>query len=340
MRARFLIPFGVVCLLMVFIGLGVHSVVAQGPDTQTTANYRLTKGQTQNGDLTVNANEVYFEAGSTVNGDVSVNALSVVEMHGTINGDLTVMASPLAKVNLEGLQVNGELTLCTRGQQTGLNTSNIGKLNNACDPATIFGGHTPVDPRSLPIVRTYSENPLLRLFQTILTAFLAAGLSAVAYLVFPGRMDRMIQTALRTPIETGIVGFLSLGTAVLGTGAYAVLTVLTVGILCIAAPLIGLGWLAVIAALIIGWIVISAPVGEWLLRKVHVDTTPMITAVFGAFALTLGVGLIQLIPCVGWIGFLITVILGSIGLGTVVLTRVGRRLYPVVVVAKPKTEFV
>jgi hypothetical protein len=57
----------------------------------------------------------------------------------------------------------------------------------------------------------------------------------------------------------------------------------------------------------------------------------LITAALGALALTLVQGLIEMLPCVGWISTLLMLVLGAIGLGAVILTRLGTRAYPEII---------
>jgi hypothetical protein len=330
---RFL-PFAAICLMMTFALVGVRSTLAQSPDANMTGTYTL--NETHDGDLTVFARDVTLNASSTVNGNASINALNAVNIHGTINGNLTLLA-PTASINLEGMVVNGNLTLCGRSV-AGLNNEDVhGTVTNTCDLGALFkNGNARINP----VPPEVQENPVLRLLGTGVTAVFVAGLAALVFMFAPGRMNRMIETALRSPLDMGVMGFLTMGVVILGTGIYALLVLLSLGLLCIAAPLVGLFWMVIGLGLILGWIIIAAPIGDWLLNRFHIDASPMVTAVFGAFVMTLAQGVVGMIPCLSLFSTLAVVILGSVGLGTVILTYVGGRNYPEVIIAKAKTTYI
>jgi hypothetical protein len=79
-------------------------------------------------------------------------------------------------------------------------------------------------------------------------------------------------------------------------------------------------WLALLVAIAVGWIAIGLWVGQRLLRALKVrDASVILEVALGIFLITI----LGRLPCC--LGALFTAIVGSIGLGAVVLTRFGRQ---------------
>jgi hypothetical protein len=79
-------------------------------------------------------------------------------------------------------------------------------------------------------------------------------------------------------------------------------------------------WLALLIAIAVGWIAVGLWVGQRLLAALKVrDTSVLVEVALGVFLITV----LGRLPCC--LGALFTAIVGSIGLGAVVLTRFGRQ---------------
>ena len=312
----------------------LNTASAQGPsDSPQFQDHYVNEGN-YTGDLTVVARVVTFAASSEVHGNVSIVATNIATLGGIIDGNLTVV-SPIAEVNISGLTVNGNVSICARSV-TGQNTAKInGDFSNHCDVGAALSGRS-----MMSHMPSFMDSPILHLIQVIVTSIIIGLLAGLVFMLFPDRMSRIIETGTSHLQATGTVGFVSMGAAFVVTGVYFLTIPLTLGLMCLALPLVGIGWLVIVAALVLGWITMAAPLGDMLLRRFKVSTTPMVTAIFGAFALTLIQGLLSMIPCIGIIGVLMTIIIGSVGLGAVILTRGGGRTYPEFISAKPKNDFI
>jgi hypothetical protein len=78
--------------------------------------------------------------------------------------------------------------------------------------------------------------------------------------------------------------------------------------------------LALALTLIYGWVIVGYDIGYRLSQLFKVTWPPSVSAGIGVLILSLAVGFIGLIPCVGWIvGFLVTII----ALGAIVISRYG-----------------
>ena len=94
-------------------------------------------------------------------------------------------------------------------------------------------------------------------------------------------------------------------------------------------PVFILGWVALGLALMVGWTAFAQPVGGWLLDRLGMPSQPlMVQAAIGGLALGIAVSIWDLFWFTSWIGTLAAVAVSAIGLGAVILTRLGTRPYP------------
>ncbi|MCX8025556.1 MAG: hypothetical protein N3A60_10170, partial [Thermanaerothrix sp.] len=125
------------------------------------------------------------------------------------------------------------------------------------------------------------------------------------------------QTMQSAPVQSGIVGFL---TFLVGLG---VLLVMAITIIFL--PLSLLGALALGLAWIYGWLAAGLLTGEKIAELLHTSWSGPVSAGIGTLVLSLMANLLGAIPCVGWmIPFAVTMI----GLGAVILSRLGTQKYP------------
>lgn len=337
--------------LLLFVSLlalaSAQVALAQGPSDNKTDRvsvndrYVLQRGTTYNGNLTIVAREVTLEEGSTVNGDLSVVSAGAVILNGQINGDVSILA-PSAQLG-KTLRINGSLSICAREVNQAAEAAISGNQSTGCNRlGNIFSGVS----RGAGNFPAFGEtafgaatsNPVFRFFRVVFTSLGMAALAALAAAIFPRQVNRMSGTAMSQALTTTLVGFLSLGVALALSAIYVVSIPLTLGLTCLGLPIVGLLWLVIGIALITGWISVSIPLGTALLHRLKVYPTPMVAAALGTLVLTLALGLIEMIPCIGWIGWLMLVVIGSAGFGAVLLTRFGTRPYPEMVVARARPE--
>ncbi|MCC7207276.1 MAG: hypothetical protein IT323_08220 [Anaerolineae bacterium] len=323
---------GALILIVAFV-LGAVAIQATGalPSSYT---FRLAAGEERQGDLVVTARDVSFAAGSRVAGDVSIMAVGSIDLAGTIDGDLSILA-PASDVQLaDSFALTGNLTVCAR-RVTPLDGLSIGgRRETGCDRlATLFSGsgesiQTAIPALHLPLFSGYSGSGGAQIVQMALTAFLVAGVAAAIAFFFPDHLRQISATAFSQTRLSLLAGLMLLGLAVGISLLVLVLTLATVGGLCVGLPLFAGAWAILLAALIVGWVAIAYPLGGWLLRRSAVNAPPVAAAALGALALTGAHGLIQIVPCLGWLSFLVLLGLGSVGLGALILTRAGTRPYP------------
>ncbi len=303
-------------------------------------NFRLENGQTYHGNLTAVARNVDLQAGSRVEGSLAVLALNSVTLGGEIEGNVSVLA-PAVDVRLrQGLHIRGDLALCGRSVDSVDGVIIDGQLTTGCDLLnTMLSGAASAEagfPQFvLPLLfNRYSGGLASRLFQVTVNSLAMAAVAALVALLFPRPLRRIADAATTAPATTGIVGFLTMLAALALTLVYAMLVVVTLGLVCFASPLFAAGWLIIVMASVVGWVAVSGPVGLTVARRLGISSTPIGIAALGAGSLTLLQGVLEMIPCLGWLGALMLVALGSAGFGAVLLTRLGMRSYPEIVKIK------
>ncbi len=143
------------------------------------------------------------------------------------------------------------------------------------------------------------------------TALALAALGALLVVFFPGATRRVMQTAQTSVGPSFGVGCLTL---LLAPIVFLLLLITLIG------PVILV--LALAAAWIFGWIAIGYLAGERILEALKVrEVAPVLAVVVGVLLLAI----LGEVPCLGW---LISLIVGTIGVGAVILTRFGTRPYP------------
>jgi hypothetical protein len=95
-------------------------------------------------------------------------------------------------------------------------------------------------------------------------------------------------------------------------------------ITCILIPVAVLVLIALGIAIPFGTIALGLEVGKRVSESFKQNWTPPLQAGVGTFILSLVSGVIDIIPCVGWI---VPFLIFSIGLGAVILTRFGSQAY-------------
>lgn len=158
-------------------------------------------------------------------------------------------------------------------------------------------------------------NTIWGIFKAIVTALALMALGLLVVLFLPRQTMMVTQALLAAPLPSLGVGFLTLVVAI------GLTTLLTITI-CLS-PIALFTALATIAAALFGWIAVGLLVGQKLLEGLKAPTlTPLLAVVVGVLLLALSSAL----PCLGPLVLLGVV---SLGLGGVVLTRLGTMPYPV-----------
>jgi hypothetical protein len=165
--------------------------------------------------------------------------------------------------------------------------------------------------------------------QGLVLALVIAGIGLLVVLFLPTHTQTVAQTIRQVAPASFGVGLLTL---IVGITAMILLF-----ITCCLIPIGLLVALALVLATLYGWIVVGYLLGGRTLRAIQKDRgepSPTVSALVGVFLVTLiqqGLMALSNIPCLGfffWLmGAALWLVVASIGLGAVVLTRFGTQPY-------------
>ena len=281
-------------------------------------SYTLGAGQIINGNLIVLGGNATVEAGAEVTGNVVVFGGNV-SLAGRVDQDLVVFG--------------GNADLLSTAVVAGQLVTSGGSVSRA-EGSEVRGGETQGVGPSLPwrswVVTTAPTSPLDRLlaflWNGLLTLVVAVVLSVLALLVvllLPEPTARVSGAVAAAPVLSGGLGLLTLVAVPVLAVLLAVFT-----LLCLT-PVSALVLLVYGVALLFGWLALGALLGERLAAALHWRSlSPVMAAGLGAFLLSLVVGIINLVPIMGPpLSFVAQLVLASIGLGAVTLTRFGTQPY-------------
>jgi hypothetical protein len=285
------------------------------------SNFTLEAEDVLNMNLAVLGGNANLKEGSTVKGSVVLLGGNLTA-DGTIEGDIIALGG---NTNLGGSAlVEGDVQL-------------IGGNLNRNPGATIQGQVTegPEAYGSIPFnfrpgsngfqmdrltglrVPTF-HNPILDMMWLFARAFIWAVVAVLAALFLAAPIDRVGEAAVKQPLVSGAVGCL---TAIV---VPVVLVLLAITLICIPVSLVGV--LLLVVAWAYGIISLGTEVGKKLAQLFHQEWALPLSAGLGTFLLILVVnGIGQFVPCVGWI---LPLLVGTLGVGAVLVTRFGARHYP------------
>jgi hypothetical protein len=156
--------------------------------------------------------------------------------------------------------------------------------------------------------------------RTTVTTLVIAAIGGIVALIWPEATTQVERTVFESPGASLGVGLLT----VIASVAMIIALAITI---CLS-PLAALVALALGAAGLFGWIAIGARVGRRLLAALDTgDVAPLWTTALGTLLITLITLGLTAAFCLAPLGWLLIVVIGSFGLGSVVLTRFGTTPY-------------
>ena len=308
-------------LVVLILAVAGSAVYAQdgGDKFVFGENFVLRSGETLNGNLAVLGGTATLEQGSTVTGDVAVAGGKLI-LGGIVEGSAAVLGGTAVL----------EETAVIEGDFASFGGS-VEKAAGATIEGESFGapraGTPPVELPDFPEIPAFPELPeaprlpirsqpfggigeiISWQFTTLGWALMMVLFGVIALVVAPKPLARIADAAATQPAYSFGAGLLTF-----------VVGILAGALLLIACCLGVFVWLALLVAIAVGWIAIGLWVGQRLLRALKVrDASVLLEVALGVFLITI----LGRLPCC--LGALFTAIVGSIGLGAVVLTRFGRQ---------------
>ena len=330
MIVRSVVRLGLV--IVVVLLPGVPALANGGPPeggaVRWNEDFTLEKDALLDGDLVVFGGDAMLETGSVVEGTVVVWG-GDAEIDGTVGGEVVVSSGDVflgANAVVQGAVVCSWACDVEREEGSRVHGTTIEDM-----PLFSLGPDywldqqwtSPDEPSRRTQWTSVAARVLgvaLRAARSIAGVLVVATVAGLVALLWPGPTNRVAQTASKAPWP-------SIGVGLLTAFAATALVVALAVTVCLS-PVALLAALAVSAGGLFGWIAIGALVGERLMEALKArQITPLFATSLGTLLITVVSSGLRLVRCVGVFGWMVTLALGCLGLGAVVLTRFGTTQY-------------
>lgn len=274
-------------------------------------NFTLESGDTLDEDLYVFGGNIDIQSGAEVSGDIWLTGGNLT-IDGEVGGDVHATGG---SVRLGSTAVvNGDVEVTGASIDRDPAATVGGEIKrNASGPMELTPGNW-----SLPWVATVANNIFSDVFSVFLWSFLLAALAVVVVIFWPKQVALTGTTAIQQPVVAGGLGILTLIAAVI------ILTLLAITI--ILSPISIIGFLALGVLALFGWIALGYEVGHRLMKAFKTEWALPVSAGLGTLLLTfIARGIDVTFDCIGWT---VPFIIGMMGLGAVLITRLGTQPYP------------
>ena len=274
--------------------------------------FTLKSGETIDGSLMVFGGLATLESGSTVTKDVVVMG-GTVTVSGTVEGDIVAIGGQVSLADTA--IVEGDVAAIGATVDKAVGAQVEGQIVNQIAQPLTFSILKDI---RLPAYRMMGFQGIFGVAWFFLKILLWMILAAVVVLFLPERIERTAHTVANQTVPSGGLGLL---TAII---LPPVLILLSITICLLPVALVALVIVVILWAF--GLIAIGYELGKRLARLARQEWAPAVYAGFGTFVLMLVLNTVgTLIPCVGWV---LPGLVGCVGFGAVVLTRLGSQTYP------------
>jgi len=305
------------CLvLLICLALPVNAMAAGEQDDRVVwgGTYSLGEGETIDGNLLIVGGVVSLAEGSSVRGDVllfggTLSADGVVEQDLAAIGGM-VSLGPQAVIRGDLLRMGAVVDMAPGAVVEGRDL--------AAEVVDLPSIELPfVGPTRIPYWGwDVSVSPLTSALTYLIQALVLAALAVLVVMFFPEPTNRVARAVVEHPLYSGAAGLVAMIVSIVAV------IVLIVSI-CLCALGI-LGAMALAVAVAFGWIALGLEIGRRLAAVFKWTVHPAAAAGLGTLVLSIVANGIGFIPCVGWLA---PTLVTLFGLGGVVLTRFGSRLY-------------
>jgi hypothetical protein len=279
------------------------------PQLIVGGSFTLEQGEVLDEDLTILGGNVTLESGSEVEGNIQLLG-GRLEINGSVEGDI-VAAGGYISLGEEAV-VKGDVIMA-------------GAFMDRAPGAEITGEITTADENPFNQVRFdrlwapmgWWMQSVWNVLWFIFLAFALAALAVLLMMFFAPHTERVARVLVAQPAVAGGLGFLTLFVAPFVL-VLLVITICLIPVALVSVLLLGL-------MITFGWIALGLEVGSRLAATLNQSWSAPIAAGVGTFAIVLLAGMLNSIPCIGWV---FTLIPSSLALGSVLLTRFGTQEYP------------
>lgn len=305
-----------IALLFVFIfafTLPVN-VVAKGLSDGRVVfggSYTLKDGELLEGDLVVFGGVATVETSATVNGNIALLG-GTLEAQGKINGDIVALGGLVELTNTAF--VAGDVMVIGAHLERAEDARIEGEI-----VSTISAPMMMKFPGGVEVPRIdFGFSPIVDMVWFFFRVFIWAAIAVLVAMFLPKQTDRIARTVIRQPFLAGSLGLLTLLVGSFG--------LLILAITIIFLPVSILGGLSLALAWVWGILAIGLEIGKRLGLLLKQEWPVAVSAGIGTFLLVLVMnGASEAIPCIGW---MLPAAVVLVGIGAVILTRIGTQEYP------------
>lgn len=323
MKKFVLVPVVVLAAILALPGAAYAGEAEQG-QVVFGGTFTLESGEVLDGDLVIFGGSAELQHGSIVDGDVLLFGGNA-EINGEIMGDLALLGGnadlgPSAVIAGDVVTLGGNVNRAEGAIVEGRFRSTEGfNRTFSFDFPNLLDFQDTI--RIRPFERSSSSigpffSPVTGILWFILRTLFVAALAVLVVLFWPKPAERVGSAAVSQPLVAGGLGCL--------TFLVVPILILLMAITIIGLPLSFLTVVAMVVAVVFGWVAIGVEVGRRMVEAFEWEMHPAAAAGVGTLAVGFVIGGIGLIPCIGWLAPLLV---GSAGLGAVILTRFGSREY-------------
>lgn len=282
-------------------------------------SYSLKDGEQLEGDQVVFAYDIEFQPDSVIDGDLTLTANDVV-FDATVQGDVLVVAEHLTVG--DSAFISGDLVACVNS----LEQQDAARIQGEVREECLDNNAASIADAMDTVWNSWRDSIFFRLSTVFIGALLFGALAALGTVAIPRVLARMSQSVQGAPLVTGGVGVITVLILIGLTLLYALMLKLVVPLVLL--PVVLLLWLALLLLSLLGWLALAEPFGVFLLRILRADRQPrMITAAVGGMVLALLLRLWSVFWLTPLLAVLSTALFIAIGLGPVLLTRLGTQPY-------------
>jgi len=274
-----------------------------------------------NGDLTLIGDHLSIAETGRVAGDAAMIG-GDISISGSVEGGLTAVGNTLT-IGREA-QISGDVFACVKVVDDQRPDGIVHPCGDGEGLATIRALDTAM--RFDSTVSGAAGFPVAALMLSAFTSLVLTGIAALAVAAFPRQISYIEEAIVTAPRRLGQAGFLMFLLAAGVTAAVVVLLAAAPPVGLLALPVFALGGLVFLGMTVTGWITVALVIGNWLLRRGRAAyIPPLVTAAVGSILLFALWHVLALLPFGVLIVLLAMAVLGSVGLGAAVTTRMGTR---------------
>ena len=310
---KIFLTISITLLLAISLPAPVHASQVMEDQVSIGGIVRIESGEKIDGSLIVLGGKAVIAFGANVSGDVVIIG-GQAEIEGDVGGNLVLVGSEASLLPTARLVGNVESISSRFDQATGAQVK--GQIHEIGAYSLLSTGLDVDHPAYInPLeVSKLNFSPVMQVTGSAFQSFLQAIFAMLVALIFPRRLKGAAIQLSSAILRTTSFGLLA---AIVSPLLIAFIAITIIGI-----PLAMLGAIALVLVVIFGYIAIGAAIGIWIAAAFKSQWHIAVCAGVGTMLLAL---VMALLSKLGPGGIIVIILIHLLGMGSVVLTRFGRR---------------